>query len=270
MTGRLFPQIMAKWRYPFVRRETNGSQLVEPVAALVLAPNGGNPDKIPNEDSQDFEFDDTNLFSPSRFTGVDRVDGGQRFIYGINWGLYGDRGGAIEAFLGQSYRFASTSQFSSGSGLSDQVSDLVGRIRVSPGNYLDLVYRFRLDQDDFKAKRSELRLTAGPSWLRGNVNYFFISKDAGDTEFTEDREEISVNLKAMLTKYWSAEANWREDLGPDGGTISERAAVTYEDECFTFIVSFERKFTEDRDLEPRDTLLFQLIFKHLGTFKTTG
>ncbi len=277
LTGRLFPQLIAKWRYPFVRREKKGSQLIEPIAALVLAPNGGNPSKIPNEDSQDVEFDDTNLFSPSRFTGVDRVDGGQRFIYGVNWGLYGDQGGAIEAFLGQSYRLRSKSEFPKGSGLQDQASDLVGRIRVSPGKYLDLLYRFRFDHKDLKAKRSEVRVSAGPSWLRGDVNYFFVADTTVSGEFG-DREEITFGLTARLSRYWSMTANIREDLtdgddtnpDDDGGTISQNIGFKYQDECLIFNVKFERSFTEDRDLKPKDTLFFQLIFKHLGGFKGTG
>jgi LPS-assembly protein len=269
LTGRVFPQIMAKWRYPFVRRQKNASQLFEPVAAVVLAPNGGNPSKIPNEDSKDVEFDDTNLFASSRFTGVDRVDGGQRFIYGVNWGLYGDQGGAIEAFLGQSYQLQSNPEFASGSGLSDQTSDLVGRVRVSPGPYLDLLYRFRLDHKDLKAKRTEVKLSAGPSWLRGNANYFFVAEETGSGEFG-DREEITLGLAAKLGKNWTASGNVREDLTRGGSTISEDIGLTYQDECFIFNVKFQRSFTEDRDLKPNDTIFFQLIFKHLGGFKSTG
>jgi LPS-assembly protein len=269
LTGRVFPQFMAKWRYPFVRRQRNASQLIEPVAALVLAPNGGNPSKIPNEDSVDVEFDDTNLFASSRFTGVDRVDGGQRFVYGLNWGLYGDQGGAIEAFVGQSYQLQTNSAFAVGSGLDDQTSDLVGRIRVSPGPYLNLLYRFRLDHENLEAKRNEVKISGGPSWLRANVNYFFVDEETGTGEFG-DREEITLGLAAKLGKYWRASGNIREDLTKGGGTISQGIGLQYKDECFIFNIRFKRTFTEDRDLEPTDTVFFQLIFKHLGGFESTG
>ncbi|MDX1482987.1 MAG: LPS assembly protein LptD [Alphaproteobacteria bacterium] len=269
VTGRVFPQIVAKWRYPFVRKEKNGSQLIEPIAAVVLGPNGGNPSLIPNEDSQDVEFDDTNLFSANRFTGVDRVDGGQRFVYGVNWGLYGDHGGAIEAFLGQSYHLRSNNEFPPGSGLREKASDIVGRVRISPAQYLDLLYRFRLDTDDFKAKRSDVKLLVGPSWLRANINYFFVDEETGSGEFG-DREEISLGLTGKISKYWTARAHLREDLTSDGGTISEDIGFTYADECLTFDIKFERSFTRDRDLKPRDTIFFQFIFKHLGAIKGTG
>ncbi len=69
LTGRIFPQLVAEWRYPWIRRAKSSGMLIEPIAALVLAPNGGNPDRIPNEDSLAFELDETNLFSPNRFPG---------------------------------------------------------------------------------------------------------------------------------------------------------------------------------------------------------
>lgn len=268
VTGRLFPQLMFKWRYPFVRKETRATQLVEPIAALILAPNGGNSSDIPNEDSLDVEFDDTNLFSPNRFTGVDRVEDGQRFVYGLNWGLYGDRGGALEAFLGQSYRFQPNTDFSEDSGLREKASDLVGRLRISPASYLDFLYRFRFDTEDLTARRSDVRVAAGPPGFRVNVNYFFVEGGSGTGEFP-DREEITVGLNTKLSQYWSANAYIREDLTEDGGTISEAIGLTYQDECFTFNINFERTFTEDRDLKPKDTLFLQLIFKHLGEFKAS-
>ena len=267
VTGRLFPQLMARWRYPLVRREKRGSQLIEPTAAIVLSPSGGNPSKIPNEDSQDVEFDDTNLFSPNRFAGEDRVEGGQRFIYGVNWGLYGDQGGAVEAFLGQSYRLQSQSVFVENSGLRDQASHIVGRVRVAPADYLDLMYRFRLDHKEFELKRSEAIIAAGPPWLKLNVNYFYLKDEQSTGEFG-DREEISAGLNVKLGKFWTVRGKILEDLTNDGGSISQSIGLTYNDECLTFDTTFERSFTEDRDLKPNDVLFFRITFKNLGEIRT--
>ena len=85
ITGRVFPQVALQWRYPWVRHSGAMTQVVEPVAQVVLAPNGSNPGRIPNADSQEFEFDDANPCSPNRFTGVDRVTSGTRVAYGWQW-----------------------------------------------------------------------------------------------------------------------------------------------------------------------------------------
>ena len=91
LAGRFFPQLALQWRYPWVGHGTLLDQVIEPVAQVVLAPNGSNPDDIPNEDSLDFEFDDTNLFSLNRFPGRDRVDPGSRLDYGLKWSGSGQK-----------------------------------------------------------------------------------------------------------------------------------------------------------------------------------
>jgi LPS-assembly protein len=267
--GRVMPQLMAQWRYPFVRGDAIGSQLVEPVAAVVVAPNGGNPDKIPNEDSLDVEFDDTNLFDSSRFTGVDRFESGTRFIYGLNWGYYGNNGGVVEAFAGQSHRLRAEPGFSESSGLRDKTSDIVGRLRLSPGDWLDLIYRTRFDPEEEAARRHQLALSAGPSRFKVGVNYLFLDETSTTSEFT-DREELILSFSAQLTKYWGASGYIHQDLAPNGGTISEGLGLVYTDECFTFRVQGLRTFTSDRDLKPTDSLMFILTFKHLGEIASGG
>ena len=49
----------------------------------MLGPNVKNSSKISNEDSQAFEFDDTNIFDLNRYAGTDRITGGARVDYGV-------------------------------------------------------------------------------------------------------------------------------------------------------------------------------------------
>jgi len=55
------PKLVAEWRLPLSREEQESRQVIEPIVMGVITPRGNNSDKIPNEDSQDFEFDDTNV-----------------------------------------------------------------------------------------------------------------------------------------------------------------------------------------------------------------
>lgn len=268
LTGRFFPQAMLKWRYPFVRTSGPTRQVIEPVAAIVISPNGGNPGEIPNEDSRGFEFDDANLFSANRFAGLDRVDGGQRLVYGLSSGVYGDNGGQSTFFFGQSYRFREHDDtFEDGSGLFDQLSDYVGRVRISPSDFLDLDYRFRLARTDLGPIRNEVGMSAGPEWLRIHTNYLFFQQTEIGGEFGT-REEITLSGRVQLTDYWSFRAAHRRDLTPGGGALLASAGLLYEDECFSFDTNFTRSFFRDRDFEETDTVLFRLVFKHLGEVGT--
>jgi LPS-assembly protein len=263
-TGRVFPQIQFNWRYPFVRHEGTTTQLIEPIAGFVAGPRGHNPDKIPNEDSADVEFDDLNLFRENRFTGVDRVEGGQRVVYGLRGGVYGEGGGSTTAFLGQSYRFNEDRDFAPGSGLENQLSDVVGRLSVSPNNLIDFIYRFRVNAEDLEFRRNEVTMAAGPPRLRLALTYLFIDDTASSTPQFGDRQEVTLGLNVGLNEYWSAFGSTQRNLEDNGGFISLGGGVQYSDECIIFRASVARRFTTDRDLVPGNTILFQVIFKNLG------
>lgn len=262
-SGRVFPQFVADYRYPWVRRDGTVSTIIEPRVSVVLSPNGGNPGMIPNEDSDGFEFDETNLFSGQRFAGIDRVSGGQRVNYGLTLGVYGDGGGSTELFVGQSYQLHADDTYPAGTGLDDNLSDIVGRLRVSPNRFLDLLYRFRLDKDDLAIRRNEFGFNAGPSWLRVSGQYLNITPDAETATFGR-REQISFGATSRLTDHWSFGGRIIRDL-EEKRFREIGATLNYSDECIIVSLDYERSFFEDEDLQPDDSVFLRVTFKHLGT-----
>jgi len=258
---RLFPQLGLGWKLPLVRQSGQISQTLTPMVQFYTAPNGGNPWDIPNEDSLEPEFDELNLFMPSRFSGIDRVEGGTRVSYGGQWGVYGPTGAGADIFFGQSYRFTKDDAFAEGTGLDDHLSDYVGRVRILPTRYLTLAYRTRLDKDSFAPHRSEVSATVGPPAIFANVNYVFFD-DSTSSQFGA-REEIYGNLQAKIDRNWKAGFTARHDIeASDLRSVGLR--LTYDCECFTFDTIIQRDFYEDRDLEPTNAIMFRISFKTLG------
>ncbi|MEC7464865.1 MAG: LPS assembly protein LptD [Pseudomonadota bacterium] len=272
---RLFPQAGVDWRLPLARKDGVITQTVEPIIGVILSPAGKNPVRIPNEDSVSFEFDDTNLFSRNRFGGIDRVEGGPRVNYGLGSGFFGRRGGSSSFFIGQSFRLDENNDFSSDSGLDENFSDLVGRVRIQPAPYIDALYRFRLNKDQFNARRNELAASAGVPIFQTNVNYLSIDQqNLVDTQDPEgdfrDREEITIGFNSEITDQWEIGVNTRRDLTSGGGSRLHGAFLSYEDECFVFRTDFSRTFTRDRDVGPTDTVLVRFVLKTLGEVQTSA
>jgi len=261
-SGRVRPQLKFNWRLPLARQHGKISQTLEPMATTVISPYGGNLEKIPNEDSINLEFDDTNLFNENIFTGFDRVEGGARIKYGLKWGFVGSKGGHTTAFIGQRYRPKEDNTFSKGSGLEGLLSDYVARLNVSPGKYLNLIYRTRLDKNNFSYKRNELQVGAGPPALRFSTNYIFFEAQS-DVDFS-GREEISGAISTKLNRSWHSKINSRYDLDGSGDLRNLGMNLTYDCECFTLSTTINRQFYRDRDLRPSDSIMFKLSFKTLG------
>ncbi len=263
--GRIIPEAKVEWHLPMARQHGTVSQVIEPLASVIVSPYGGNPSDIPNEDSIELEFDETNLFSSNRFSGLDRIEGGPRANYGLKWGLYGAKGGSTTAFVGQSYRLKKDDTFAEGSGLEDHFSDFVGRVGISPGKNIDLMYRTRIDKSDLSPKRNEIRMIAGPPALRVSADYVFFDRQVG-SEFS-GREELSGNITAKLDRMWSSSISGRYDAS-NKEMRNFGLNFTYECECFVFSASIRREFYEDRDIKPNDTFLLKLTFKTLGDVQT--
>mgnify|MGYP002630429327 CR=1 FL=1 len=263
---RLLYEVGLHWRYPFVRAQGRAVQVIEPMASVIVSPYGGNPDTIPNEDSQDFEFDDTNLFNANRFPGLDRVEGGPRLNYGLRWGVFGLGGGHTSFLVGQSVRARDDDTFADNSGLEDHFSDIVARAKISPGKHMDLTYRTRLDKDDFAPRRNEVSLSAGPDALRLSTNYVFFDRQP-DSEFSTSREEIRSSVAAKLSRNWQSEGSFVYDI-EQSDLRSHSLNFTYEDECLVFNTTWGRTFYRDRDIEPADTVFFRVNLKTLGEVST--
>lgn len=268
-TGRIFPQLSVDWRFPFVRRTGTSQQIIEPIATLVVSPNGSNPGAIPIEDSVVVEIDDTSILSADQFPGIDRVESGQKVIYGLKFGVLGHDDGRTTAFIGQSYRIHADNDLKRQVGIEGNLSDIVGRLEVRPNRYMDVLYRFRADDGTMEFRRNEIEFSAGPEAFRVSGNYIYIDDDPSDAA-VEKREELRLSFKSRIDYFWSVSLRTQRDLRDDGGTLFSGMQVRYEDECFIFTANAERRFTQDADFEPTDKLFFRLTFKNLGSLSTAA
>ena len=263
LTGRVVPEFRLDWRYPFARQSRNGDQIVEPIGQLIWGPSGGNPSKIPNEDSLAFEFDDVNLFSSNRFPGLDRYEGGARFNYGIRGEFRNAAGGRNEVLFGQSYRTRADDTFEVGTGLDRNFSDFVGRILVSPSDYLNLSHRFRLDRENFATRRSSLGVVAGPRWVTGSLAYTKLS-DGPTIGIPTSLEQVNLSVNLRARENWYLDLSHQRDLTENGGSLGSGLGLTYRDECVGIRASLNRYFTQDADVEPTTNFIVRITLRNLG------
>ena len=264
-TARIIPQIGLEWRLPFIKNTTNTSQILEPIIVAAVAPNQDNqPDKIPNEDSQDIELTDVNIFDLDRYSGYDRNDTGSRVSYGLNWSAYDKKWGRTAFLLAQTYEFNQEDNLLNQANETSHLSDYIGRVYAAPSNYFNMNYRFKIDKDDFKVNYSELSASAGSDVLRLYTSYIFFP-EADNTSLLDSsrRQEIYLSLQSKITRNWSAQIFTREDL-VNKKAISHGGGITYEDECAKFSFSAEKEYSEDPSADNDITFYFSFFLKTLG------
>ncbi|MBQ9271991.1 MAG: LPS-assembly protein LptD [Alphaproteobacteria bacterium] len=269
-TARVFPQVGVEWRLPFVRATESSRQIIEPVVVAVASPNGGNKtDKIPNEDSEDVYFDDTNVLDLDRYVGYDRNDSGSRVSYGLRWNSYGNIFGKTSAFIAQTLEQDDKSDFLQGLEADEKshFSDLVGRISASPNQYLDLNYRFRLDRKSFDAKYSELGFNVGPSFLKFNTSYIFLQGNTHYNDLYSERKEIYTAVNVAVSENWAFSLYNLKDLTKKRkGKLEHGGSVIYEDECFKWDLNFKKYNTSNPNLDNDYEYGMTFYLKTIGSF----
>ena len=259
--------------WPFVGRAFGGTQVLKPRVQIVASPSIRNL-AIPNEDSRAIDLEDSNLFALNRFSGYDRVEDGTRVTWGVDWELTRP-GWRIKTNIGQSFRFSTQRTiFPDGTGLSERVSDFVGRTEVRFGNRLAFTHRFRIDKDNLAMRRNEIDATFGSQRNYVEVGYLRLNRNIQTVEDLQDREEIRAAGRFTIGRHWSVFGSGVVNLtsaaedpifAPDGfEPIRTRFGVAYSDDCIEFGATWRRDFTSAGDAERGNSFRFFFALKHLG------
>ena len=255
---------------PLGKNFKSTQMVVEPTIALNVATNLDD-DEVPNEDSQDVSIDATNLFNVSRFPGIDRIEDDSSMTYGVRTGLYADNGYKGEVFFGQSYRFdQGDNPFPQGSGLSEQESDFVGNLAISAGQGLQLNYALQLENDSLSSQRHEIDARGSVGPFDVETRYFYADALQG-TDFDESREQIRFGSRYHIDDKWSVLGGLQYDLAEETqGLRLAKYGLDYQGQCVNFLVSGQRRLTQDSSGDSGTEILLRLGFKNLGEFETRG
>lgn len=249
-----------EWRWPFVGQMGVGENtlVIEPIVQVVAATGGGNPAGLPNEDSTTFEFDETNLFNPNEFPGLDLWTGGSRSTVGVRATAFFE-GGSVEAILGQEFRARRDPNFAPGSGVGDTRSDIVGRLKIQFAPYISLTHRFRVDPTSLTVRRNEVYMTAAYGRSRLDLSFLKLSPETTDPSLGP-RQELNLSGMVNVIDNWSVFADTRLDLQSDEW-LDLGVGLRYEDECLVAQLGFRNRRATERDLRPSTSFVVRIGLK---------
>lgn len=211
--------------YPLIKTSGDTTIVLEPLVEGVYSPEAKPNPEIPDQDSADFVFDETNLFDPNRSPGFDVYDSGARLNVGGQATVYWDGGREARAFIGRSIRSSPDLTIPTNSGYDARTSDWIFAATASPIRGLWLYGRTQLNGDNLKIRREEAGVNFMTSFLQGYVRYLYDFSDPSGVRHT-----IEASGDLFLTKRWGLVAYGDRDL--KGGTWVRRdIGVVYRDNC---------------------------------------
>ena len=245
---RLTPSIGADFSLPLSRATKSGALLVlSPIAQFIYTPELAFNDTIPNEDSLQVEFDETNLFGLSRFPGEDRIETGFRANIGVSYRRYDPSGWTIGVDVGQIFRTKVDTQFSTGSGLSGKNSDILAAVSFELPPKYRLASRL-LVAPDVGIRRAESEISLDFDKLDLQATFVFLAADVV-ADSPVDRSEANIELGYQISENWSTSASLRRDL-LGNENIFGKLGLVYANECVEVAVSLSRRFTTSNNVPP--------------------
>ena len=273
---RAMPTVGVEYRYPFISVQSWGTQTITPIAQIIARPNESQVNRWPNEDSQSFIFDTSNLFRTDKFAGWDRVEGGGRANYGLQYTAQINKAGFVSAMFGQSaqlfgensYALPGASNTGLDSGLDKTMSDYVASFSYQPNSTLTFSSRYRLDQSTFDVKRLELETTA--AFDRWNVSLMYGDYAAQpEIGFLDRRQGVYGTARVKLASNWAVFGGARYDINAEKFTATN-IGLGYIDDCLILALNYMTGYSySGPTVSTNHQIMLQLSLRTLGTTTTT-
>ena len=257
---RVVPRAAAELRWPFARSTADGGrEFLEPVIRLDISDRGGNA--TPIEDSTVVEFDEANLFSHTRYPGVDGIEDGARVAAGLAWRREDPAGWQMDFALGRVAHLDGSLGFGEGSGLEGDQSEWLLAARFGLMDRLFLMNR-SLFSEDLDFTLSESRIDWNAERFHLGSSYIFATPEPAEGRL--DRlSEWSFDGSYALNDRWTASADWRYDF-TTGRAARAGVELGYRNECIDVSFSISRRYADSTAINPTTDFGFRVSLIGVG------
>ena len=204
------------------------------------------------------QLDNSNLFSIDRLPGYDLVESGPRANFGVQTEALFPTG-SVDWLLGETLRPKPDPIFASGSGFDGTTSDVVSSVIVNFPPHLSLSDRIDVDGSTGTLDRNEASVDA--VYGRSSLSVSYIKLPAQEATLDlGSREELKAQALVGLWGNWLAFVAAQRDLATSE-MIADQFGVGYDDDCLGFSLSYEREYTQFRELPPSTSVIFRFTLK---------
>jgi LPS-assembly protein len=289
-----------EYQFPFVSTSSWGTQTITPIAQFIARPSEIIPRIQPDEDSQSLVFDETNLFAWNKFSGYDRVEGGTRLNYGLQYTANFANGGHANFVGGESIQVAGQNSYTLydpantglDSGLDKTFSNFVFGETLQPtSNPITLMSKQQFDSSTLQLARFDGIARADYAGVSGSVDYaLYAAQPALGLEYP--REGLTGSVGYKFQDRWSVDGSlvldmsrhYYDTLGqttPIFYPVGYSFGVGYKDDCTTLTVRYSSNTSTPavysefpggpviyNPATRNQTLMFQLVLRTLGDVKS--
>ena len=288
-----------EYRYPFTMSSWWGTQTITPIGQFIVRPSEVIPSIQPNEDAQSLVFDETNLFAWDKFSGYDRIEGGTRLNYGVQYTANFANGGHADVIGGESIQVAGQNSYTlydvadTGleSGLDRKFSNFVAGETLQPTSApISLISKQQFDSTTFQLGRFDAIAKANVAGVNTSLDYaLYAAQPALGWQYP--REGLTGSASYNFLDRWSVNGSLVLDMSRHYyDTAGQETSIFYpvgysfglgyKDDCTTFTVKYSSNLSVPaayplyaggpviyNPAVRNQTLMFQIVLRTIGDIK---
>ncbi len=267
---RGMPAVGMEWSWPVMAQIGQSTQVLEPIAQVIIRPNETLAGQLPNEDAQSLVWDDSLLFAHDKFSGYDRVEGGTRLNAGLHYLGTFSNGMSVDGLFGQSFQLAGANPFASAdiadagnfSGLETKDSDYVGRLALDTGLGPRLSAHGRFDNQDFTLNRAQVEATNVIGPVTASASYLYL-RNYPNAGVTVASSAAAAAASINFIQNWRLFGTVSYDL-TKSSVASDSLGVAFDNGCLTLSLAYSEVLEAYTDLATTRQLTFRLSLRTLG------
>jgi LPS-assembly protein len=245
--------------WPFVKRQGPFTIVLEPIAQIALSPVVKQDPRIPNEDSVDFEFDQTTLFQVDKSPGFDIVDSGQRLNVGARATAMTDDGLSGSILVGRSFRAEPDPDIPERTGLQGTTSDWVVATDITPIKGVDFFTAWRIAGKTYGINELAAGADFATSRFDGQIRYLQEAQDpSGDRV-----QDLDFHGEFFVLKNWGITAYAAREF-TSGVWRQQDIGIVYKDQCIRIEIVYRRDNTFNGELGPSQGIGLRLSLATLS------
>ncbi len=288
-----------EYQYPFALTNSWGSQTITPIAQFIVRPSEVIPRIQPNEDAQSLVFDETNLFALNKFSGYDRIEGGTRLNYGLQYTANFANGGHANFVAGESIQVAGQNSYTlydmantgMDSGLDKKFSNFVAGEMIQPTSAsISFLSKQQFDSSTLQLDRFDAIAKANLGPVSSSLDYaLYAAQPALGWEYP--REGLTGSASYKIQDRWTVDGSLVVDISrhfydiPGEDTpvfypVGYSVGLGYKDECTTLTLRYSSSTSAPAAFPEfaggpltyvpatrNQTLMFQLVLRTLGDLR---
>ena len=250
---KLLSKIMLNTKYPLIKKNSKGTKYLIPTISTRFSPS-----ETKNIRSEDNRVDYLELFNLERLNDDDMIEGGESVTLGGEYKVINQSGTEIVNFsAGQVFRINENSDLPLNSSIGQKRSDIIGTLKLSPNDFLNIKYSFSYDNDLNNSTFNYTETDLTFSKFSTSFKYYEASDAVYQKSYISNTSKLNLNDGNSIQ--FATNKNLDTNLTEYYDLIYE-----YKNDCLTASIEYKKKYYNDVDLSPDENIFFTIKLLPFG------